>query len=65
MTEPAPESLLERRSSAVLACMPEGRVAEVVAEPDRFDEVFVQPERAGDPAGDALVSTVCVIRVRK
>ena len=42
------EALGERR----LAGVTEGRVAEVVAERDRLGEVFVEPERAGDRAGD-------------
>ena len=33
--------------------MPERRVAEVVAEADRLDEILVQAERAGDAARDA------------
>ena len=36
----------------VFAGMPERRVAEVVAERDRFGEVVVEPERAGERAGD-------------
>ena len=36
----------------VLAGVPERRMAEVVAEPDRLGQVLVQPQRAGDGAGD-------------
>ena len=39
-------------SSDLLADVAEGRVAEVVAEPDRLGQVLVQAERAGDGAGD-------------
>ena len=37
------ESLRHGRVERVLARMPEGRVAHVVSEPDRLDEVLVQP----------------------
>ncbi len=53
VAEPAPESLLQLPVECRLACVPERRVPEVVAEPDRLDEVLVQPERAGDAARDA------------
>ena len=43
------EQLVER----LLARVPERRVAEIVAEPDRLDEVLVQPQRARDAARDA------------
>ena len=36
----------------MLAGVTEGRVAEVMAEPDRLDEVLVEADRAGDRAGD-------------
>ena len=36
----------------VLAGMPEGRVAEIVAKRDRFGKVVVEPERPGECAGD-------------
>src|SRR4029079_5046539 len=42
------DDLVER----LLARVPERRMAEVVAEADRLDEVLVQPERARDGAGD-------------
>ena len=53
VAEPAPESLLELPVERRLACVPERRVTEIVAEPDRLDEIFVQAERAGDAPGDA------------
>ena len=49
----AAESLLQLRVERLLACVPERRVTEIVAEPDRLDEILVQAERAGDAAGDA------------
>ncbi len=47
------EPLLEHLVQRLLPGVPERRVAEVVAEPDRLDEVLVQPQRARDAAGDA------------
>ena len=46
--EPPAQSLVER----LLAGVPERRVPEVVAEPDRLDEVLVQPQRPRDAARD-------------
>ena len=46
--EPLAQALVE----GLLARVAEGRVAHVVAEPDRLGEVLVQPQRAGDAAGD-------------
>ena len=54
------EQLVER----LLARVPERRVADVVAEPDRLGQVLVQRERARDDTRDAVVSSVCVMRVR-
>ena len=50
MVEPAErlQALVQR----VLAGVPERRVADVVGQRDRFREVFVQPQPAGDGAGD-------------
>src|SRR6201992_4283937 len=50
--EAAAGALLQAAVEGVLAGVAEGRVAEVVAEPDRLGEVLVQPESAGDGAGD-------------
>ena len=47
-----PNRSLQRRVERLLARVTEGRVAGVVAEPDRLDEILVQPERTGDDAGD-------------
>ena len=52
VAEVAAEALRERGVERLLACVPERRVARVVAEADRLDEILVQPERAGDDAGD-------------
>ena len=46
------EALLQRRVERLLAGMAERRVPHVVAEPDRLDEVFVEPQCARDAAGD-------------
>ena len=46
--EPVAERLVER----LLARVPERRVARVVAEPDRLDEILVQPERTRDDPRD-------------
>ena len=50
--EAVPAALAQRRVERVLAGVAEGRVAEVVAEPDRLGQVLVEAERAGDRAGD-------------
>src|SRR4051794_16165708 len=42
------QQLIER----VLACMPERRMAEVVAEADRLDEILIESQGARDPACD-------------
>ena len=47
-----PKRSRERRVERLLAGVAERRVAGVVAEPDRLDEILVQPQRAGDDAGD-------------
>ena len=52
VTEPAPEALAQRLVERVLARVAERRVAHVVAEPDRLDEVLVQPQRACHAARD-------------
>src|SRR5918998_1228458 len=52
VAEPAPPALAQAVVENRLARMPERRVAEVVAEPDRFGEVLVQAEGARDVARD-------------
>ena len=47
-----PPALAHARVEHLLADVPERRVAEVVAEPDRLGQVLVQPERPGHVAGD-------------
>ena len=47
-----PKRSRERGVERLLAGVPERRVAGVVAEADRLDEILVEPERAGDDAGD-------------
>ena len=51
--EAAPGALAEAAVQGLLAGVAEGRMAEVVAEPDRLGQVLVQPERARDGARDA------------
>ncbi len=48
----AAEALAQAAVEHVLADVPERRVAEVVAEPDRLGEVLVERERARDRARD-------------
>ena len=50
--EAAAAALAQRRVERLLADVAEGRVAEVVAEPDRLGQVLVEAERPGDRAGD-------------
>ena len=50
--KPEPQRSRSAASSALLAGVAEGRVAEVVAEPDRLGQVLVEAERARDGAGD-------------
>ena len=50
--EAAVTALAQRRVERLLAGVAEGRVAEVVAEPDRLGQVLVEAERAGDRASD-------------
>ena len=57
--EPPAAALAQRRVEGLLAGVPERRVAEVVAEPDRLGQVLVEAERSGDGAGDAA----CLQRV--
>ena len=52
VAEAPAEALLHRGVERVLAGVPERRVPHVVAEPDRLDEVLVQPERPRDDARD-------------
>ena len=43
---------VQARIERVLAGMPEGRVAEIMAERDRFGQVLVEPKGAGQRAGE-------------
>ena len=52
VAETAPPALSHARVEHRLARVAEGRVAEVVAEPDRLREVLVQPQRARHVARD-------------
>ena len=52
MLEAAVAAIAQRRVERALAGVAEGRVPEVVAEPDRLGQVLVEAERAGDGAGD-------------
>src|SRR5215208_4018102 len=52
VAEPAPPALADARVENGLARVPERRMAEVVAEPDRLSQVLVQPERARDVPRD-------------
>ena len=52
VAELAAEALLQARIERRLADVPERRVAEVVPEPDRLDEVLVEPQRARHGARD-------------
>ena len=51
--EAAAAALAQRRVERFLAGVAEGRVAEVVTEPDRLGQVLVQAERPRDRAGDS------------
>ena len=52
MAEVPPEALFQAAVEHLLADVPERRVPEVVAEPDRLDEILVQPQRPRDRARD-------------
>jgi hypothetical protein len=52
VAEAAAEALARAAVQHVLADVAEGRVAEVVAEPDRLHQVLVEPQRAADRARD-------------
>ena len=52
MAEAAPPALAHARVEHLLADVAEGRVPEVVPEPDRLGEVLVEPQRARDGARD-------------
>ena len=52
VTETTAEALAQRLVERVLAGVPERRVARVVPEPDRLDEILVQPQRPRDDARD-------------
>ena len=55
VAEAAADALVQRAVERLLAGVPERRMAEVVAQPDRLGQVLVQPQRprdrARDPAG--------------
>ena len=51
--KPAAAALAQHLVERLLARMAERRMPEIVAEADRLDEILVQPQRAGDAAGDA------------
>ena len=53
VTKVAAVPLLQEPVERLLACVAERRMPEVVTEPDRLDQVLVQPKRPGDAAGDA------------
>src|SRR5882757_11180078 len=53
VAEAVAAALAQQLVERLLAGVAERRVPEVVAEPDRLDEVFVQPQRAPDAARDA------------
>ena len=53
VAETAAKARRERRVERFFASVAERRVAHVVTEADRFDEVFVQAQSAGDDACDA------------
>ena len=59
VAEAEPEALAQQRVERLLARVAERRVAEVVAEPDRLDEVLVQAQRPRDGARDAASSPAC------
>ena len=52
VSKPPAETFVQRAVERILARVTEGRMAGVVAEPDRFDEILVQAQRARDDAGD-------------
>ena len=52
VAEAAPEALAPGGVEHRLADVPEGRMAEIVAEPDRLREVLVEPQRPRDRARD-------------
>ena len=64
VAEAAAEALAAGAIEHVLADVPERRVPDVVAEPDRLRQVLVEPERAGDRPADPVTSSVWVSRVR-
>ena len=64
VAEAPAEARAQRAVERRLAGVPEGRMAEVVAEPDRLGQVLVQTQGARDGARDAVASIVCVSRVR-
>ena len=52
VAEVAAEALLRAPVEHLLADVPEGRMPEIVAEPDRLDEILVQRQRARDRPRD-------------
>jgi hypothetical protein len=65
VAEAAAAALPQHGVERLLAGVPERRMPEVVAEPDRLDEILVQLQRAGDAAGDARRLERVRERVRK
>jgi len=59
-----PEALGKRLVERPLAGMAEGRMAEIVAEPDRLGQVSFNPSARATPREIPVVSSVCVSRVR-
>ena len=64
MVKVAAEALAQAAVEHVLADVPERRMAEVVAEPDRLGEVLVQRSARATVREIAVTSSVCVSRVR-
>ena len=62
--EPGTEVLVQARVELLLPRVAERRMPRVVAEPDRLGQILVQPQRTRDDAGNSVVSSVWVIRVR-
>ena len=59
VAEAAAEALAPAAVEHVLADVPERRVADVVPEPDRLDQVLVEPQRPRDRARDLRSPRAC------
>ena len=59
VAEAAAEAVVQGVVERLFARMPERRMADVVPEPDRLDEIFVQAERPRDAARDGAWSRAC------